>query len=507
MRVRPWDKIAAILVAVLLSHGVLSREFGFLELDSILVRTPGAAPFFSPIVDLNEDGIPDFVAGTDLYVGLGDGTFEARPLDVVPVAVTGVGDTDGDGLLDLLAIRPWTTGARAPSNRTLTIYTGLGSGEFLATENIVFGDGDCELDVPCLIQEARPVLGDFNNDGLADIFTFGLLRFAEPERQVGPIGIDFFDSLASLRLSPSRVSYPGFQHVVADEFATLFGFPLLADFNGDGFLDIAATQCNGETSGCVTVVLNERGLQPGIRYPTLPDEIHEPGTAALAAADADGDGDTDLLVLHRDAGGLSILVNAGGGVFEYASRVGILGHSLAVEDFDADGRPDALVSRVNRVEFLHDVLGGTPMSSVLIRGAVVGDREFIEHVQVGDLNGDGLLDVLVSRTLCERYDSPCRIQVFMGAVSRSFTRGDVNEDSSLGLTDALAILNSLFLGAGGPVCPDAADVDDDGQLLITDAVTLLNFLFLVGHQPPEPFVEPGTDPTRDELKCLRGIDR
>ena len=123
-------------------------------------------------------------------------------------------------------------------------------------------------------------------------------------------------------------------------------------------------------------------------------------------------------------------------------------------------------------------------------------------MQVGDVNGDGLLDVLVSRTLCGGYDSPCRIQVFLGALSVAFVRGDVNQDSSRDLSDAVAILSFLFLDADELSCPDAADVDDDGELLITDAVALLNFLFLGGRPLPEPFSEPATDPTRDALICL-----
>jgi hypothetical protein len=67
-----------------------------------------------------------------------------------------------------------------------------------------------------------------------------------------------------------------------------------------------------------------------------------------------------------------------------------------------------------------------------------------------------------------------------------FVRGDSDSNSRLELTDAIQILNFLFLGFLAPVCRDAADSDDNGVLEITDAVRTLNFLFLGTGQPPAP---------------------
>jgi hypothetical protein len=65
-------------------------------------------------------------------------------------------------------------------------------------------------------------------------------------------------------------------------------------------------------------------------------------------------------------------------------------------------------------------------------------------------------------------------------------RGDADPNGNLELTDAIRILNFLFLGIGGALaCPDAADSDDNGTIELTDAVRILGFLFL-GLQPPAP---------------------
>jgi hypothetical protein len=83
----------------------------------------------------------------------------------------------------------------------------------------------------------------------------------------------------------------------------------------------------------------------------------------------------------------------------------------------------------------------------------------------------------------------------------SFQRGDATEDGSLNVTDAIAVLNFLFLGEAPPSCPKAGDLDDSGTLNVTDPVYLLNFLFSSGPPPAEPHGECGFDATEDLLGC------
>lgn len=83
----------------------------------------------------------------------------------------------------------------------------------------------------------------------------------------------------------------------------------------------------------------------------------------------------------------------------------------------------------------------------------------------------------------------------------TFRRADTNADGKLNITDAVSMLNFLFLGGPAPTCEDAADTDDSGRLNITDAVSTLNHLFLGGPEPPAPSAACGTDPTDDDLGC------
>ena len=54
-------------------------------------------------------------------------------------------------------------------------------------------------------------------------------------------------------------------------------------------------------------------------------------------------------------------------------------------------------------------------------------------------------------------------------------------------------------------CEDASDANDDGELDLTDALDLLEYLFLGGLAPAAPHPEPGEDPTADSLGCEYGL--
>ncbi len=84
-----------------------------------------------------------------------------------------------------------------------------------------------------------------------------------------------------------------------------------------------------------------------------------------------------------------------------------------------------------------------------------------------------------------------------------FHRADADGNGELQLTDAVRILNVLFLGTGVLNCLDAADADDNGVVQLTDAVRILNVLFLgTGTIPsPGPPAEPCGLDSGGELGC------
>ncbi len=90
----------------------------------------------------------------------------------------------------------------------------------------------------------------------------------------------------------------------------------------------------------------------------------------------------------------------------------------------------------------------------------------------------------------------------IGAPIDQFDRGDCNGDGGFDISDAVFILESLFVPGGQePECRDACDSNDDGGLDIGDAVYKLTALFGGGTAPPAPHGSCGTDPTSDTLEC------
>ena len=58
-----------------------------------------------------------------------------------------------------------------------------------------------------------------------------------------------------------------------------------------------------------------------------------------------------------------------------------------------------------------------------------------------------------------------------------FRRGDVDQNESLDVSDAIRLLSYLFRDAAPPPCADSADLDDDGRVTIGDSLQLLQQLF------------------------------
>jgi len=81
-----------------------------------------------------------------------------------------------------------------------------------------------------------------------------------------------------------------------------------------------------------------------------------------------------------------------------------------------------------------------------------------------------------------------------------FIRGDANNDGGADISDAVAILNDLFLGIPSPApCRDSLDTNDSGVVDLSDGVYLLVYLFQGGADIPPPAVVPGVDPTADAI--------
>jgi hypothetical protein len=84
---------------------------------------------------------------------------------------------------------------------------------------------------------------------------------------------------------------------------------------------------------------------------------------------------------------------------------------------------------------------------------------------------------------------------------RRFQRGDGNADGRVNISDAIFIVDHLFVAGAQPTCMKTADANDDGIVNISDPIFLVAALFQGGPQPATPSGECGVDATSDPLSC------
>ena len=69
------------------------------------------------------------------------------------------------------------------------------------------------------------------------------------------------------------------------------------------------------------------------------------------------------------------------------------------------------------------------------------------------------------------------------APTKPLSRGDFDRNETINISDAVLLLNFLFVGGAAPVCEPLVDTNTDGSVNLSDAVFLLSFLFVSGPAP------------------------
>ncbi|MFE2140049.1 FG-GAP-like repeat-containing protein, partial [Streptomyces sp. NPDC059466] len=184
-----------------------------------------------------------------------------------------------------------------------------------------------------------------------------------------------------------------------------------ADFDGDGYPDVAIGAPGGTVNGrsgagYFTVVYGMADGPKGVKRQVISqDRYGIPGTAEtgdrfgsdLTAADLDGDGFTDLVVGSpgedlgsvRDAGRHTVLWGSVGGLIA-ASVIGDGRSETRAGDFDGDGHLD--LATADRMRY-----GPFGRGGAAARTGPLGDPDVrIYAMEAGDVDGDGRTDLVVS---------------------------------------------------------------------------------------------------------------
>jgi hypothetical protein len=261
---------------------------------------------------------------------------------------------------------------------------------------------------------------------------------------------------------------------------------VLADFNGDGVLDVAATDLYGEA---VTVRL---GNGDGTFGDVLTTAVGG-DPIGLAAGRLDADEIEDLVVGQNADATVVALIGNGDGTFTVGTPLPVVAspqgdespQGIAIADLNGDGFADVTVA----VEFIDTVsvlLGNGDGTFADAVGYGVGG--FPENVVVGDFNGDGILDLASADSFgTEALDGSVSVLVGNGdgtfADAEAFgtdlgpwgiVAADLNGDRLPDLVTANidSADVSVLLNTGTPPVPACAgDCNGDGMVAINELVT------------------------------------
>jgi Ca2+-binding RTX toxin-like protein len=238
-----------------------------------------------------------------------------------------------------------------------------------------------------------------------------------------------------------------------------------ADVNGDGHLDMIVAN---SLSNNITVRFGDAfgSFGPAMTYSAGGKKAQQ--TTTVAVGDVNGDGFLDIVVTNRKTNNVSVLLNDGTGHFGAATlydtgvkRSGKFPTAVKLGDMNGDGNLDIVTANSNTGKngSISILLGtGTGSFGTATVAKTLGRRP--RDLELVDVNGDGKLDVVATDLLSSNVvvlhgngagGLGAAVSYDVGVTPNSIIAGDFNGD---GITDFVttSLVSprlSILLGTGG----------------------------------------------------------
>lgn len=383
------------------------------------------------------------------------GPLQGVPSNLVYTSVSGlIGDLNGDGAPDIVLGIDGSPPAVYLNNGTADPFQNV-QGVFVAPPPGPTMAG---------ISWGTAVLVDVNADGHPDLAIAG---FNAPDMIYLNNGTSNpFNGVSGIAIGTQDVGYG----------------PAFGDVNGDGFLDMAVANTNHVPS---RLYLTQGAPLTSGTYSTVQIGTDVGYGQDVKIADVNGDGKPDLILTYiiastvaTDPSGIAIYLNNGtsdpfGNVTPLRLLVGQTVNAIAVADLNQDGKLDLVavvsdqtVTQNNLYVFLNT---GSPSQPFTNAQALQPDNDLgggCLGVSVGDVNGDGLPDLLFSCSAPLANASPAPANPAVGAIY--LNNGTANPFANVAPVDIPA---TTYSGYGRSVAvgtlvrngaPDVLIVDSNG---------------------------------------------
>jgi hypothetical protein len=352
------------------------------------------------IADFNLDGKLDVAAGNAVLLGNGDGTFKGIQLAAIPQPSAAViGDFDKNGSPDVAAV--------ATASVYILSNNGTGALSLIHTYSLqepgygmVTGDFNRDGDLDLVVFGTDPITQDWsysvllgNGDGSFQSPVFYPLNVLSPGEGANSVIVADFNNDGKLDIAASSTNSSlalfmgnGDGTFAAPSYIFDGGEYFLesADFNGDGKLDIAAGGTAGENAATAILFGNGDGTFQTAVFPASLENF-----VAQFTADVNNDGKADLL------SGNQVALGNGDGTFNvlpaFCTDAQFCLGANAVADFNGDGKPDLLATQgFDHPEGSAVLLGNGDGTF----GSPIGINAYLPSpVLVADMNGDGRPDI------------------------------------------------------------------------------------------------------------------